>query len=67
MDVPMTTDLRAGALVRPLMRAQLDLLGIAWIEHKAWTYSTFIIRGDTDKIGQLLRWIKASGLDRDRD
>ena len=44
----------AGALVRHHVRAMLDAAGVDWTEHKAWTRSTFVLRGDRDSVWGVL-------------
>jgi hypothetical protein len=51
----------AGALVRPRLKAMLDVLGVEWTEHKGILTSSFVVRGAAEKMARLNAWLREQG------
>lgn len=58
----MRSTVTAGALVRRHVRANLDVLGAQWTEHKGLTESTFVVDAPEQDWKRLLDWMRDSGL-----
>lgn len=59
-----TFPVTAGALLRRHVRAELDLHGLTYREHKGWIESTFIVSGPLPAANRFRAWL--AGIDAGR-